>query len=137
MLFRVRDTTCFHGTTNGNWSRRQHYHVGGEISGHIGKILRRVVEIFWMRRRNPWKRRRNIFWTRRRRCGCLGNTRLDASAKLPHVSKVSRRRDYFIVDASASRVGYAADAIRNPANYFYAISSLKAIQSRRSALSST
>ena len=32
-----------HLTSLGNWSRRQRYHVGGEISG-------RVSEIFWTRR---------------------------------------------------------------------------------------
>ena len=36
------------------------------------------------------------------------------TSKLPaDASKVSHRRDYFILDASASRVGYAADVTRN------------------------
>ena len=78
---------------NGNWSRRQRYHVGGEISGRVGEILGRVIEIFWTRRRNPWTRRRNIvdssaaFWSpRQHKNGRLGKdtasaTRfLDASA---------------------------------------------------------
>ena len=42
----------------------------------------------------------------------------DHASKLPaDASKVSRRRDYFILDASSSRVGYAADATRNPSFY--------------------
>jgi len=35
-----------------NWSRWQHYHVGGEISGRVGEILGCVGETFWTRRRN-------------------------------------------------------------------------------------
>ena len=59
-------------TLDGNWSRRQRYHVGVDISGRVGEILGRVGEIFWTRRRNPWTRRRNIldtsaaFWSSRR-----------------------------------------------------------------------
>ena len=34
------------GMAHGNWSRRQHYHIGGEMSGCLGEILGRVGEIF-------------------------------------------------------------------------------------------
>ena len=40
----------------------------------------------------------------------------DASKLPADASKVSRQRDYLILDASASRVGYAADATRNRLN---------------------
>ena len=65
-----------------NWSRRQRYHVGAEISGRVGEILGRVGELFWTRRRNPWTRRRNI---------------LDASAKS--------------LDASAKYFGYVGGVL--------------------------
>ena len=80
-----------------------------ELFGFIGNGTSARVKVISPTRPNSPPTRRKIL---------ADASKLPADAsKLPaDASKVFRRRDYFILDASASRVGYAADATRNRHN---------------------
>ena len=83
----------------GNWSRRQRYYVGDEISRRVVEILGRVGEIFWTRRRHISDSSAAFWSPRRDKIGRLGNKYTFVASKVSFFGEIFFQDDVYFTDS--------------------------------------